>query len=336
MKDSLIKKINKKNIFLVFSLGFFVFILFLFLFSNLSNNLNSTFENIKSYFVFAALNEGYGYVDDPDPENPDPEPDPDPEEEPDYPIPNGFWPDADEKLVIEFQAYCYYNREGQILFSWTGFDPLKDYTFEIWKDGELILQRENLLSNYTLVEVKEGVSYGYGITNEVNFNESYTARVRERGGIWVYYNELIDENCTTVRGMQQPPTFENIGDCNPDGFNVDDDYSTFTTVSHPFPYSSYTYSPETLEPDIETTFTFTGSCYEVDCAYYKWTFENANPSIVQGTSTTVATTTFLEEGRKRIELTVRDEDDYSCSSIRNRRIGIIYAPTWREIIPWQN
>ncbi|MDD2913272.1 MAG: hypothetical protein PHH17_02975 [Candidatus Pacebacteria bacterium] len=329
----------KRKINLLAKLLIVAFVAFLFVFLFFGIFGEEGVKMIRSIFqggeggVFAEGYGGYGYEDDPDPEDPEEEPGPDPEEEPDMPEPNGFYPDSDRKLIVEFQSYCYSMGEGEILFSWAGLDPQKEYIFQIWEDDTLIINKENLNSTSTLVYVKEDPIYGYGIGGEIGFGKNYKPRVQNYGDgeDWIDYDESIDSQCALVGGTNMPLSFGDKGDCNPDGFNLDTNNLTFTTASHPFPYVRYSQSPEKLDIETEITFTFTGWCYDVNCSTYSWTFDNADPSSVNGS---VATTTFIEEKRTSIGLLVEDEDQYGCLYSREPRVGLILSPTWREIPPF--
>lgn len=304
------------------------------LFGIFSETGNKILKNIGEFAFYEqeGVLASYGYQDDPDPEDPIEEPQPEPEEEPEYPDPSPQ-PEGERALFVEYQSYCHSMREGEILFSWSGLDPEKEYIFQIWKDDVLIVNKENLISPSTLVYINEDSAYSYGLGWEVGFGKSYTPRVKEHGeDYWLYYDESMDNRCTLIGGIEMPDTFQNKGDCNPDGYNLDGNPLTFTTASRPFPYVIFSSSPQKLESETEITFTFIGQCYESSCSYYKWKFENASNPIIESSST--ATTTFIEDRRTKMELFVRDEGGYGCSYSIERMVGLILPPRWREITPY--
>ncbi len=108
---------------------------------------------------------------------------------------------------------------------------------------------------------------------------------------------------------------------------------TLITPGHAYPDPDFTFEPS-MPRELQTV-QFTDQSYSpVSIARWYWTFQDGSPS----TSTQQNPTDIFETpGNKTVILTVWDPDNYSCSGgekgVQVVPVGI-FAPTWREIIPW--
>jgi len=124
----------------------------------------------------------------------------------------------------------------------------------------------------------------------------------------------------------------------------------FATVSTPYPYPDFSFSPASPNLGVEVTFEDISKCYkwesdslqEYDCKTdsanrYQWDFGNG---VTRDTGTGYesiwrgdATTSYNVIGPKVVELEITDELEHSCSLVKNIDVSV-KLPEWKEIKPF--
>ena len=107
---------------------------------------------------------------------------------------------------------------------------------------------------------------------------------------------------------------------------------TLATPEHAYPDPDFIFEPK--NPKELQTVQFTDQSYSsVSIARWFWTFEDGNPLT---SSQQNPTNIFETPGNKNVVLTVWDSDNYSCSGGKGAQVVPVglFAPIWREIIPW--
>lgn len=108
---------------------------------------------------------------------------------------------------------------------------------------------------------------------------------------------------------------------------------TLVTPLHAYPDPDFTFEPK--RPRELQSVQLTDQSYSpVQIVRWSWTFQDGNPPTSTKQNPTVI---FETPGKKKVTLTVWDSDNYSCSGgekgTKEINVGI-FAPTWKEIIPW--
>lgn len=107
---------------------------------------------------------------------------------------------------------------------------------------------------------------------------------------------------------------------------------TLVTPLHAYPDPDFTYQPQKVR-ELQSV-QFTDESYSpVQIAKWYWTFQDGTPLVSTKQNPSAI---FETPGSKTVALTVWDVDNYSCSGGDGTQVipVSIFAPTWREIIPW--